>query len=320
MCAVPEIASVLHRTGIRFHLFTGFLNDPRVWAGIGDWTAALRVYLTMRSARIGLLGHYYGGMLDVYTDLTKLSGVFGTHMEMLEMCALKQIRDAITRSEIEQKIASFRKSFDVSSACEQGELERAAMTSVAMDKLVEAHALDAVAYYYEGAPGNEYENIVTSIIAGNTLLTGRGISVAGEYEVKNAHDMKIMSAFGEGGSFSEFYLTDFEADFVLLGHDGPVDFTIVGFRVKLVVFVVVVVDVFFVLVAVVVGLVLVLLAFGVVVVVRFFVLLAVVGYEVLVLLGLVGFVVDVVSHRLYGCVLFVYPPVAELRHGSCSPC
>jgi len=146
-CAVPEIASVFNRTGIRFHLITGFLNDPLVWNEIRDWTAAIGVYRTMRTGRIGLLGHYYGGMLDVYTDLTKLSGVFGTHMEMLEMCALKQIRDDVTRSEIEQKIASFRESFDVSSDCEPAELERAARTSVAMDKLVEAHALDAVAYY-----------------------------------------------------------------------------------------------------------------------------------------------------------------------------
>ncbi|MCE2833433.1 MAG: L-fucose/L-arabinose isomerase family protein [Chitinophagaceae bacterium] len=233
-CAVPEIASVFNRTGIRFHLITGFLNDPLVWNEIRDWTAAIGVYRTMRTGRIGLLGHYYGGMLDVYTDLTKLSGVFGTHMEMLEMCALKQIRDDVTRSEIEQKIASFRESFDVSSDCEPAELERAARTSVAMDKLVEAHALDAVAYYYEGAPGNEYENIVTSMIAGNTLLTGRGIPVAGEYEVKNAHAMKIMSAFGAGGSFSEFYLTDFDDDVVLLGHDGPAHFAIAEGRVQLV--------------------------------------------------------------------------------------
>lgn len=233
-CSMPEFASVFNRSDIRYDIITGYLSDELAWNEISSWVDAARVVHGMRMNRLGILGHYYCGMLDVYTDLTKQSSVFGTHVELLEMCELQAYREDVGDVELESKLNEFYEKFDVEETCETEELIRAARTSVALDKLVEAHQLGAMAYYYEGYEGNDYENIVTSVIAGNTLLTGYGIPVAGECEVKNAQAMKIMSLLKAGGSFSEFYAMDFNDDIVMLGHDGSAHFAIAEEKVRLV--------------------------------------------------------------------------------------
>ncbi len=233
-CSVPEVASVFNRAGIDYHLVTGTLDDSEAWAEMRNWVAAASVAKVFHQSRIGLLGHYYGGMLDVYSDYTQLSSVFGNHFELVEMDELKSLRDAVTEKDIDDMLAEFRHTFDVSPECNETELRRAASTSVALHKMVEKHGLGGLAYYYEGQTGNEHEDLITSVIAGNTLLTAKHVPVAGEYEVKNVMAMKIMDTLGTGGSFSELYALDFDDDIVMLGHDGPGHAAIAEGKVQLV--------------------------------------------------------------------------------------
>ncbi|MDN3656036.1 arabinose isomerase [Ferruginibacter paludis] len=221
-CPVPEIANVFNRVGISFHQVTGMLhNDPYCWKEVSEWVAAARVANIMRFNRMGCMGHYYSGMLDIYTDLTQQYASFGGHIELLEVEQLATLRKQVTASEIQERLAVFNDSFDVQPDCAAADLEKAAITSVALDKLVEQHQLGSMAYYYRGTGNPENEEAISSIILGNSLLTARGIPVAGEYEIKNAQAMKIMDSFGAGGSFTEYYAIDFTDDVVLMGHDGP---------------------------------------------------------------------------------------------------
>ena len=129
-------------------------------------------------------------------------------------------------------MAHFLGAFDVRPDCSGEELERAARTSVALDKLVERHHLGSMAYYYSGSGNPANEDAISSIILGTSLPTARGIPVAGECEVKNAQAMKIMDSFGVGGSFTEYYATDFKDDIVLMGHDGPGHLAIAEGKIK----------------------------------------------------------------------------------------
>ena len=160
--------------------------------------------------------------------------MFGSHFELLEMCELSQAAREAADADVKAKMEQFHAEFDVSAECEVPELERAARTSCGLDALVGAHGLGSMAYYYEGVDGNEYQDIVTSVIPGNSLLTAHHVPVAGECEVKNVQAMKILDSLGAGGSFSEFYLMDFTDDVVMLGHDGPAHFAIAEGRVGLV--------------------------------------------------------------------------------------
>ena len=220
-CCAPEIANVFNNCGIDFNLVTGWLKEDSAWEEIGSWVDAIAARREIRDTRVGILGHYYAGMLDVYTDVTRLADVFGCHFELIEMDLLKDHRDRVGSPAIREKLAQFEKEFRVSPECGKAELERAARTSCALDSLVAASRLGAMAYYYEGVSGSEHEDIVTSVIAGNTLLTAHHVPIAGECEVKNVMAMKIMDCLGAGGSFSELYVIDFDDDVVLWGHDGP---------------------------------------------------------------------------------------------------
>jgi L-arabinose isomerase len=221
-CPVPEIANVFRRAGIPFFQVTGTLeNDPLAWNEIQEWLDAANAAYTLEHNRLGLMGHYYGGMLDIYSDLTRQLAAFGGHIEMIEVEQLAALRAGVTCDEIRERVSLFTKVFQIEPDCSQQELERSARTSVALDRLVQAHSLTSLAYYYRGTGNPANEEAISSIILGNSLLTANGVPVAGEYEVKNVQAMKIMDAFGAGGSFSEYYAVDFTDDVVLMGHDGP---------------------------------------------------------------------------------------------------
>jgi L-arabinose isomerase len=231
-CPVPEIANVLARARIPFHQVAGVLDEPQTWAEIEGWLAAARVRTTLASARLGLMGHYYSGMLDIMTDVTLVSIVFGTHVEIVEVDELSAYVAAVSTEDTARRLGEFHAAFDIQPDCPPEELTRAARTSVALDRFVAQYSLNALAYYYKGSGNAANEDTMSSIILGTSLLTARHIPVAGEYEVKNVLAMKIMDVLGAGGSFTEYYAMDFNDDLVLMGHDGPGHIAIAEGRTK----------------------------------------------------------------------------------------
>lgn len=233
-CTAPELANVFQRNGIAFELILGYLKDDKTWKKINNYLKSIHIVNIIHQTNIGILGHYYDGMYDVYSDLTNLQAKFGVRFKHLEICEVISNLSLITADDLSFKQKEIEDIFDLTEACEKFEIDRAINTSIALDMLVKNNSLGALAYYYEGSKGSPHENIITSVIMGNTILTSKGIPVAGECEVKNVIAMKIISLCGAGGSFSEPYGINFDENTVQWGHDGPAHPLLSKSKVKLV--------------------------------------------------------------------------------------
>lgn len=172
----------------------------------------------------------YSGMLDMYSDFTMFQAQTGAHLQVLEMCDLDKHLQKMTDEEVAEKRREIEEFFVISEddAADplaqkptEEQLNWSAKVAVAQEKLVEEFDLDALTYYYHGAPGNHYEDVQGGFIVGHSLLTAEGIPCAGEGDLKTCLAMKICDIIGKGGSFCEIVTTDYEDGTILLGHDGP---------------------------------------------------------------------------------------------------
>ncbi|WNR46307.1 L-fucose/L-arabinose isomerase family protein [Paenibacillus roseipurpureus] len=248
-CPVPEFANVFNRAGIPFRVVNGLLGldyTPaisltdevtherfeaiRAWKEIEEWVRAAAVPRTLLRSRFGFLGNTYSGMLDMYSDFTMISAQTGLHVEVLEMCDLDRMLKEVTAQDVKQKLEEIHAMFQISGDSPsdpiakkptEEQLEWSCRVAAAQEKLVRAYDLDALSYYYHGAPGGEYEKLQGGFIVGHSLLTARGIPCSGEGDLKTAVAMKISDILGVGGSFSEIVVVDYFDETILLGHDGP---------------------------------------------------------------------------------------------------
>ena len=229
--SLPEICNALERAGIHLPgIVVGTLyDDEAAWQQILDWCRVARVLATVRNARIGVMGHIYEGMLDMNSDPTMFDAFFGLHCEQIELDDLHVEVDAVTAMEVDKKLEEVHALFDfpepgadpIAGPADPEDVAWAARVACGLDRLVERFDLTALAYYYRGLAGNVNEKLGASLVVGSSLLTGQGIPIAGELDIKNCLAMLIVDRLEAGGSFAEIHPCDFENGVVLVGHDGP---------------------------------------------------------------------------------------------------
>ncbi len=231
ICSLPEFAGVAVRMGGRPPpVVIGTLHDdPAADAEIRRWCDIAMVLHDLKRARIGHFGHVLEAMLDMHSDPTALTAAFGCHVVQTEIDDLVRLHRTVTAAEYDAKKRQILEMFDtpdpksdpLTRRLTEEDLDVAARAAVALDKFVDEHDLDGLAYYYEGEPGSDRAQLAASLIVGNSLLTAAGFPMCGESDLKTCIAMLIMDRLDIGGSFAEFHPVDFNEGFILVGHDGP---------------------------------------------------------------------------------------------------
>lgn len=227
--SMPEIAYAMKRAGLQTDVIFGTIEDERAWGRIGEWVRAAGAAHVLKNARIGLMGHPFEGMLDMNADPTAFDSAFGMHVDMIELCDFKKRVDAVTRAEADRAVEAMNAFFQypepgaeaLTSRVTAEALEWPARVAAGLEQLMADYRLDGLAYYYRGVDENDYTRLIAGMIAGASLLTARGIPIAGEGDLKNCAAMLMMDRLGAGGSFCELHPADLAENFILIGHDGP---------------------------------------------------------------------------------------------------
>ncbi|MGI6707307.1 MAG: arabinose isomerase [Clostridia bacterium] len=231
ICSVPEFICTAERMGKKVQdVIIGTLyEDERAAAEIRQWCEIAKVLHDLKGARIGLMGHVLEAMYDMHADPASISAAFGIHVPLLEVDDVVSLYQTVTPREIQQKKDLILQEFDmpepksdpVTMKLTEADLDQAARTACALDKLVDEYQLTGLAHYYEGQEGSLQRQLVSSFIVGNSILNAQGIPMCGEYDIKTCIAMLIMDRLDIGGSFAELHPFDFREDFILVGHDGP---------------------------------------------------------------------------------------------------
>lgn len=229
--SLPEISCALQRANIPIAdiVFGRLHGDPHVREKIETLCRIGRCLHILRRARIGLMGHVYEGMLDMNHDPTMFDAFFGMHIEHIELDDLLEYVNSVDESSVDERVSLIHEIFHfpapgsdpITEEVDPDELRWAARISVGTDRLIEKYKFDGLAYYYKGTTGSVQERLGSNLIIASSLLTGRGVPIAGEYDTKTCVAMLIMDRLSAGGSFAELHPADFDDDFVLVGHDGP---------------------------------------------------------------------------------------------------
>ncbi|MHB8861053.1 MAG: L-arabinose isomerase family protein [Pirellulaceae bacterium] len=213
-----DLASVLTRTGRRFHYVTSPVDDRQGREELGDYFAAAAAVHRLQSARIGMLGYPFPGMGDFAVDTTRLAATLGCSWTNLTVEDYNQRAACATATEVARLATEYRDSYDVAADVTDQDLEVTARAELALRAMVQDHRLDALTYQFL-AFGDDDRTVTLPFVAASRLMS-EGIGFGGEGDLIAAAGTTFLNWLQPPASFSEIFTIDFAGESLFMSHMG----------------------------------------------------------------------------------------------------
>ncbi len=229
-CAgTPEVTAVLMKSGYKFDVITGYIQgDERAQKRIVEWCRITDALHRLKNSKIGVIGHPFSGMMDLYVDETKLYNRMGVFVEFIEWDFIHENMQLVNAEQIQHFSSVIQEKFVLRCDPTSEDFVQACRVCAALDKLVKDRQLDGIAMHFAGAGNSEFAKIAAPMNIAFSILTGDGIPCCVEGDIKTTIAMLATKLLTDCSATSELYSLDFTSDICLIGHSGSSDFNISG--------------------------------------------------------------------------------------------
>ncbi|MDR1043113.1 MAG: hypothetical protein LBL54_04330 [Clostridiales Family XIII bacterium] len=225
ICCISEYAGTLVRLGRRFRVLTGWFGDDGFWNEIRREAMGAAAARAFRSFNFAVIGNPYTNMTDMPADDHRLLKMTGRMFLRPEVEEIAELYAEVTDEEVTAMLAQFRDFYIIDKTVTDEHMRESAKIAVVYDKMIRKYSIDAYGYYWWGV-SELYTHLRSQSAIAGSRLASMGYPGVTEGDVKTAMGMKLMDILGGGGMFVEFNSIDYAGNFLLISHDGPVNFNV----------------------------------------------------------------------------------------------
>ncbi len=217
MAGLPELTSSLARSGRRFWLATGAIDDPAAKERLGELLAAARAAARLSNARVGIIGHPYEGMTDLMQDDYAVLETFGSTCWPIDhddvVAAFDGVEEKTARILIQEQ-----KDLGRRIEVEEPMMLRSARLALALEKVVREGGFDAVAEFDQVWLADEKIGIIPFF--GTSRMVENHVPFTCEADVLRAMSMLVLEELAGHSTFLEHYILDYKRNQMFNSHDG----------------------------------------------------------------------------------------------------